>query len=73
MIPLKYQIFVDRGNGRLELEGCWGSEHAQFRDRAEAESAADRLADLWPACTWVVCNLNGTVEVYRTKREAIAA
>jgi len=48
-----FQIYVDRGNG-LELDGCWGSEHAQFESQQEAAEAAQHLHNCYPDCEWVV-------------------
>lgn len=51
----KYKIYCDRGNG-LELDGCWGSENAQFDTLADANDGAKHLAGLYPDCAWVVCD-----------------
>jgi len=48
-----YQIYCDRGNGN-ELDGCWGSEHARFDNREDAQSAAEELAEMYPDCEWNV-------------------
>jgi hypothetical protein len=48
-----YQIYCDRGNGN-ELDGCWGSEHARFDSREEAEKAAKDLEASYPDCAWNV-------------------
>jgi len=51
------QIFCDRGNG-LELDGCWGSEYAQYTDLDAAIDGAKHLAKEYPDCAWVVCDAN---------------
>jgi len=48
-----YQIYCDRGNGN-ELDGCWGSEHARFDNREDAEEAAKDLEASYPDCAWNV-------------------
>ena len=60
----KYQIFCDRGNG-LELDGCWGSENAQFTNQLQAIDSADELAKTYSDCDWVVADLRGEREFYR--------
>lgn len=49
----QYQIYCDRGNGN-ELDGCWGSEHARFDTRDEADEAAALLEKEYPDCEWNV-------------------
>lgn len=53
----KYQIYCDRGNGE-ELGGCWGSEHAKFYSKEEANQAAYDLSKLYPDVKWVIRELN---------------
>lgn len=55
----KYQIYCDRGNG-LELDGCWGSENAEFGSLSSATEAAKELAAGYPDCAWVVCDADKT-------------
>ena len=60
----KYQIYCDRGNG-LELDGCWGSEHAKFENLDDAIEGAKHLAKNYPDCDWVVADLDGRNESHR--------
>ena len=64
----KYQIFCDRGNG-LELDGCWGSEHAKFASRREAVTCLAGLSNGYPDCAWVVGNLDGSRTFDRIERK----
>ena len=48
-----FQIYCDRGNGNT-LDGCWGSEHARFATRDDADEAAKCLAENYPECEWNV-------------------
>ena len=59
-----YQIYCDRGHG-LELDGCWGSENAQFSNRKAARVAAKFLSGIYTDCDWVVCDMCGKREFYR--------
>ena len=50
-----YQIYINRRDDEgLALDGCWGSEDANYNNLNAAKTAADELAKQWPACDFVV-------------------
>jgi hypothetical protein len=53
VIPRHYQIYCDRGNG-LTLDGCWGSENANFHNLSDAKDAVKHLEENYPDCTWTI-------------------
>ncbi len=61
-----YQVYVDRGNGR-ELDGCWGSEEAEFVDQRDAEDCARGLLREYPDCAWLVVDERDGEEVFRVE------
>jgi len=60
-VKKKYQIcLVDSDTGRSTLEDCWGSEHARFDDRSEAERVLAKLQKAYPDTEWKIRELPET-------------
>lgn len=51
-----FYIFVDRGDGKLSNDGCWGGEHNHFESREAAREAITKLAEAYDDCDWVICD-----------------
>ena len=65
----KFEIFCDRGDGRLANDGCWGGDNNIFGTLEEAKDAAEFLAKNYPDCDWVVVEVK---EVFRIERKEVA-
>ena len=63
---MTYQIYCDRGDGKLDR---WGSENASFTTLRAATKAARELGAIYTDVDWVVCLVSDEVEGMRVKRE----
>lgn len=61
---MPYRIYVDRGNG-LEIDGCWGSEHAQFESLHDAKLSAHALHAIYSDCAWTIVDESTGEQVYK--------
>jgi hypothetical protein len=50
----KYQIYLRNEDGRLSLEGHWGSENAIFDQEADAQEHAQWLHSQYPENEFIV-------------------
>jgi len=64
----KYQVYRDLGHGP-DQDGRWGSKHARFDTREEADEAAAARARLYPGSKWVV----EVVEVMEMLKEDVSS
>ena len=56
-----YQIcLVDSDTERSTLEDYWGSEHARFDDRSEAERVLAKLQKNYPGTGWKIHKVRET-------------
>lgn len=51
---MKFEIYCDRGDGKLANDGCWGGENNVCDTIESAMDAAEHLAQNYRECDWVV-------------------
>jgi hypothetical protein len=73
-VKKKYQIcLVDSDTGRSTLEDYWGSEHARFDDRSEAECVLAKLQKTYPGTEWKIREVPETYSSERLRRKCASA